>query len=110
MTRQCTAKSKSSGGRCKNAPIPGGTTCRYHGGSAPQVQKAARQRLLEAADPAAARMIELLYSDDERIAFGAAKDLLDRSGNKWPTEVKIESADDAARILRDELERRGRDN
>ena len=34
---RCSAKSKQSGKQCKNWAIRGGTTCRLHGGSAPQV-------------------------------------------------------------------------
>ena len=33
---QCTAKAKSTGSRCKNAPVPGRTTCRFHGGLTPR--------------------------------------------------------------------------
>ena len=105
--RRCTAH-KKDGNRCKKAAIRGGTVCATHGGSAPQVKDAARQRLLAAADPAAARLVELLDSDDERVRLGAIKDLLDRSGLKPPTEVKIESVDDAATMLREELARRAR--
>lgn len=54
--------------------------CEIHGGKAPQVQKAARDRLLEAADAAAARLAELVESPDEQIAVRAATALLDRTG------------------------------
>ena len=37
----------------------GGVVCRWHGGAAPQVQAKARQRLLAAVDPMAARMVEI---------------------------------------------------
>lgn len=37
----------SAGGRCRKQPIKGATVCRTHGGSAPQVQAKAEQRLLE---------------------------------------------------------------
>jgi hypothetical protein len=43
---QCTATAKSTRGRCTRPAIAGGTVCRFHGGSAPQVQAAAEQRLL----------------------------------------------------------------
>src|SRR3990167_210771 len=42
----------SSGRCCRNAAIKGGTVCPMHGGSAPQVIASAKQRLLEAAEPA----------------------------------------------------------
>jgi hypothetical protein len=41
---QCTAMSKRSGERCKRAAAPGGKVCATHGGSAPQVKAAAKQR------------------------------------------------------------------
>ena len=44
----CTAKSKSTGARCKHYAIPGGTVCRNHGGKAAQVVQAAKRRLLAA--------------------------------------------------------------
>jgi hypothetical protein len=44
---RCTAR-RTDGEPCGNHAIKGGTVCRYHGGSAPQVQAAAKQRLAEA--------------------------------------------------------------
>jgi len=38
--------------------MTGGTVCRMHGGSAPQVRNAARLRLLAASDPAAAELVK----------------------------------------------------
>lgn len=54
--RQCTARSKQSGNRCKRAAIRGGTVCSIHGGKNPRVQAAARSReaLREAQADAAA--------------------------------------------------------
>jgi hypothetical protein len=46
--RQCTARSKRTGQRCKRAPITGGTTCWLHGGAAGQVQRKAAERVAEA--------------------------------------------------------------
>jgi hypothetical protein len=43
---RCTGTAKSTGERCTQPAIPGGTVCRYHGGGAPQVKAAAEQRLL----------------------------------------------------------------
>lgn len=43
--RQCTAHARS-GNRCKRYAAPGAAVCRMHGGAAPQVQAAARRRLL----------------------------------------------------------------
>lgn len=91
IKRRCTARSKQRARivpplpddevRCKQFAVPGALVCFYHGGEAPQVKKVARERLLEAADPAAARLVELLESDDEQVALRAATALLDRSGH-----------------------------
>lgn len=47
-TTQCVATAKTTGEQCKRRPIPGGTVCRKHGGGNPNVQAAAKQRLLQA--------------------------------------------------------------
>jgi hypothetical protein len=41
---RCRATSRQ-GRQCKQPPIPGGTVCRFHGGGAPQVRRAAEERL-----------------------------------------------------------------
>jgi hypothetical protein len=51
--RRCTAHSSQTGKRCKNASILGGRVCRYHGGSAPHVQKKAVR--MEATTPEVGR-------------------------------------------------------
>ena len=52
---RCKAHSSRTGARCKAGAILGATVCRFHGGSAPQVKKAAARRLAaqlgEAIDP-----------------------------------------------------------
>lgn len=45
--RQCTARSKRSGDRCRRAPAPGAEVCVMHGAGAPQVRAAARVRTLK---------------------------------------------------------------
>ena len=60
-----------------------------HGGKTPQVAKAARRRIMEAADPAAAKLVALLDSADERVIFAVARDLLDRAGYKPATTVEV---------------------
>ncbi|MGC0144925.1 HGGxSTG domain-containing protein [Pseudactinotalea sp. Z1732] len=60
--RQCTAKTRT-GQRCRSAAILGATTCRMHGGSAPQVKAAAARRRQQ---EAAARAVAL---------FGAPRDV-----------------------------------
>lgn len=46
--RQCTAKAKGTGERCKRAPIRGGTVCKLHGGGSRRAREAAGRRLAEA--------------------------------------------------------------
>lgn len=46
--RQCTAKSKQSGERCKRYPVPGGTVCVIHGGRTPGARKTAAANLAKA--------------------------------------------------------------
>lgn len=62
--RQCTAKSKTTGGRCKQPAVAGGTVCRFHGGRAPQVRaKAARRLALAEAGAELRRLGELPDGD-----------------------------------------------
>ena len=46
--RQCTARSKRSGQRCRRAPLTGSDVCWIHGAAAGQVQRAAARRVAEA--------------------------------------------------------------
>lgn len=78
--RQCTAKTRG-GGRCRNAPIEGGTVCRMHGGSAPQVKRRAALRLLELVDPAVATLArEMTTASKSADRQRAANSILDRAG------------------------------
>ncbi len=43
--RRCIATARTTGQQCRNAARLGTTVCRMHGGSAPQVQAAARRRI-----------------------------------------------------------------
>lgn len=47
----CTAR-RTNGKPCGATAIKGGRVCRTHGGAAPQVREAARERLLSLVDPA----------------------------------------------------------
>lgn len=67
--------------------------CATHGGRAPQVRKSAHERLLEAADPAAARLVRALQSSDERVALAAARAILDRSGHGAASSVAMSGPD-----------------
>lgn len=79
--RLCAAHLSDGSGRlCGRWAIRGGNVCPMHGASAPQVREAARRRLLEAADPAAAELVRLaLDSLDDRVRLQACRDILDRA-------------------------------
>lgn len=99
--RQCTAKSKQSGLRCKRAPIIGGTVCKMHGGGAPQVQKSARAFLAEQIMPSITRLAterDKAPKASDRIR--AATNLLDRGG--FGPRVTVE-LDDARSMLIERL-------
>ena len=89
MDRRCTARSKRSGQRCKRRPIPGGTVCRMHGGAAPQVKLAAKDRLAALVDPAIDALQRALDHKDINAAVRAAKDLLDRAGLAAPKQMQV---------------------
>lgn len=80
---RCTATSKTKRERCKAPAIAGGTVCRMHGGSAPQVQAAARERLM-ALQPLAIQTLHNLLNREEfpTVQLGAARDVLDRTEGK----------------------------
>ena len=88
---RCTAKSKTSGERCKNPPIPGGNVCHWHGGAAPQVRAASARRVFEAlVGPALAQYRRIIEDPDtpHNVRLAALRDLFDRTGYKPPTEIK----------------------
>jgi hypothetical protein len=91
---RCTAKAKSTGGRCNNPAIFGGTVCRLHGGSAPQVKAKAQERLMALQFPALAKLGALLERDEfPSVQFQAAKDILDRTMGKPTNSVAVTGAD-----------------
>lgn len=115
---RCKATAKSSGDRCGNKAIPGGTVCRMHGGAAPQVIRSARRRLLELVDPSIASLAEILegptaqweclepgwegtgvwrqvgYSPETKLR--AAEAILDRTG--YPRRQELDVTDARARL------------
>jgi hypothetical protein len=95
---RCRARSSRTGEPCQHFPIRGGTVCRVHGGSAPQVQKAARQRILDLVDPALSTLEQLLDSRREDVRLGAVKDILDRAGYAAKQQVEITIREQAARL------------
>ena len=71
------------GRQCAAFPIHGGTVCVAHGGRAPQVRKAARDRLAEMVDPALTELLRIVESgENDGIKLAAIKDVLDRAGYK----------------------------
>ena len=69
--------------------------CRYHGGGAPQVRAAARDRLRAMAHDAIDALARALEHDDMRSAVRAAQLVLDRAG--------VEPVTDAEAYLREQV-------
>lgn len=89
QANRCVAH-KKTGERCKNAAILGATVCRFHGGAAKHVKRAARARLENAADLMAKQLLGIaLTADSEAVKLAAIKDSLDRAGLKAPSEVVL---------------------
>jgi hypothetical protein len=86
----CTAR-KRNGDPCGNAAMNGSTVCRMHGGAAPQVKRRAQQRILEASDPAAARLVAMMQDETlpPAVQLAAARDLLDRAGVVGKQELEL---------------------
>lgn len=89
--KRCTAK-RTNGSPCRNSPIHGSNVCRVHGGSAPQVKRAAFVRLLMEADPAAAELISIYKNKKNPIAIRlrAIESVLDRGGISARQEIDID--------------------
>jgi hypothetical protein len=91
---RCGAK-KRNGEPCRRWPLKGTNRCRLHGGASPQAQKRARERIIGAADLAAARLIE--FMNDKRVPYSvrlaATRDLLDRGIGTAAQNVKLGVAD-----------------
>lgn len=87
--RRCVAH-KKNGEQCKNAALKGATVCRYHGGAAPHVKRAARARLEKAADLMAQQLLGIAVgAESEAVKLAAIRDALDRAGLKPPAEVVL---------------------
>lgn len=90
--------------------IKGGSVCRVHGGSAPQVRAAAKQRLLEMVNPALAALSQVLkQKKDHKARVSASNSVLDRAGFK-PTDkfefagfIETQSDIDLTRLTGDQL-------
>ena len=71
LSRQCTAKRKN-GEQCHRRAITGATVCPVHGGQLPHVKEAAKNRLMEIAEPGiyALRMVVLDLTAEWERAVG----------------------------------------
>lgn len=87
---RCTAR-RRNGEPCRNWAMLGTNVCRMHGGAAPQVRRRAQQRILEASDKAAARLVEIMQ--DPKVPYAvqlaAARDLLDRAQLAGKQEIEM---------------------
>lgn len=65
---------RQDGEPCRAHAIHGGTVCRVHGGSAPQVKRKAAERLAEVRDAAITKLLEYIQGGkvDEKVALEAA--------------------------------------
>jgi hypothetical protein len=81
--QRCHARSKTTGQQCKQAVVPGATVCHYHGGAAPQVQNAARERLRALIYPALTAYEELLEQKEfPTVRFAAAREVVNHEFGK----------------------------
>lgn len=93
---RCRARALSGpfmGQRCRAFSIKGGFVCMRHGGSLPNVKKAAQARLLMAANPAIEKLIEIAITKkgvDDADRLRAIAQILDRAGIVGRQEVAIE--------------------
>src|SRR5215207_1399204 len=86
----CTAH-RSNGEPCHAYAIRGGNVCPKHGGSTPQVRKAAMRRLHAASDWLMAELLEIARSaESEAVRLAAIRDALDRAGYKPDQVVRME--------------------
>jgi hypothetical protein len=76
-SRRCRARRKS-GKPCGNPPMAGGFVCRMHGGSAPQVKRAAAQRLADLIDP------DRVLRETAALAYIDLRQLFDAQGKLLP--------------------------
>lgn len=106
MKRRCSATSRQTGEQCKNAPIQGGTVCRFHGGGAPSVKRKAALRLAALVDPAIATLgREMVKAEKSSDRQRAANSILDRAGITRGQSAELDVA--RALLLERLLEARG---
>lgn len=99
-------KAAKGGGQCKQGAILGGTVCRFHGGSAPQVKLKAQQRIDAAADSLVESIVALAIEQqtkdgrpvEPKDIIAAAKQLLDRSTEVRQPGVEVKHTGDATAL------------
>jgi hypothetical protein len=84
LAARCTAFSKSTGKRCKQAALRGMQVCIVHGGGSPAAKAEAQRRLATLVDPALEVMYEMLCDKKTppSTRYSIIKDILDRAGYK----------------------------
>jgi hypothetical protein len=99
--RRCTAI-KKDGVRCGNPARHGTNVCGFHGASAPQVQRKAKERLELAADRMAKHLLDLaIDAESENVQLSAVNSALDRAGLKPSNEVVLSQGKAYDEILED---------
>ena len=78
--RKCRAHSSQTGEPCRAYAIQGGTVCAAHGGRAPQVKRAAEERLKALVDPALIALEEIVSDPKHPQRMAAVKEILTRDG------------------------------
>jgi hypothetical protein len=73
--------------------VKGAAVCRIHGGGAPQVQKSAKQRLLDMVNPALAELARIMADKkaDDHVKLKAIQTVLDRAGFNRGVNISVET-------------------
>lgn len=86
---KCSAHNRR-GDPCGLAPVKGARVCHKHGGSAPQVRRAAEARLLVNVDVLMQELLRIaLCAESEAVRLAAVRDALDRAGVGRNREVDL---------------------
>jgi hypothetical protein len=85
-------RKNSEGYPCDNHPVKGTTTCRSHGGTAPQIKRGARERLNELAVPAVKGLRKAIRNKkDPSNRVKASIAVLDRTGFHPKQTIEVET-------------------